>query len=184
MRDDLVLCSPRAPPRLSASPAHNRYPVYHQLLGNDHVKPGFVPADVGKSKHYLVVGGGPIGLVMAIEALLRGHRVTVVDSRKADRRDRYVGVWPKDIAKLTNYGLPECAWVVWTVLNATNDRAPVARRNTSRLFLNISVAVRILTWSVVKLGGTVLRGLFFDVRGLHAVASVVAPTTALAVTHA
>jgi hypothetical protein len=141
-----------------------RYPVYHKFLGAEHVRPSFLPADISTSKHYLIVGGGPIGLVMAIKALLRGHRVTVVDSRKADRRDRYVGIWPKDIGKFTSYGLPECAWVVWTVLNATNDPAPVTRRNTSRLFLNISVAVRILTWSAVKLGAVILRGLFFDVR--------------------
>lgn len=64
------------------------YPCYHNFLSSKNVKPGFMPADVSKSKHYLIVGGGPVGLTMAIEALLRGHRVTVVDSRKADRRDR------------------------------------------------------------------------------------------------
>ena len=145
------------------------YPVYHNFLSAEHVKPSFLPTEISKSKHYLIVGGGPIGLVMGIKALLRGHRVTIVDSRKADRRDRYVGIWPKDIGKFTSFGLPECAWVVWTVLNATNDPAPVTRRNTSRLFLNISVAVRILTWSAVKLGAMILRGLHFDVRAcVHA----------------
>ena len=105
---------------------------------------------------------------------------------------RYVGVWPKDITRLTQFGVAESAWVVWTVLNATNDRAPKMRRNTyvllwtyrcfgavnlddemssfscvcvcrSRLFLNISVVVRILTWTAVKLGATVLRGVYFNV---------------------
>ena len=39
-------------------------------------------------------------------------------------------MWPKDIAKMTQFGIAESAWVVWTVLNATNDRAPKQRRNT------------------------------------------------------
>ena len=64
------------------------YPEYHQFLSSEHIQPGFMPTDVANSRHYLVVGGGPVGLVMAIEALLRGHRVTVVDSRTADKRDR------------------------------------------------------------------------------------------------
>ena len=31
---------------------------------------------------------------------------------------------------MTQFGIAESAWVVWTVLNATNDRAPKQRRNT------------------------------------------------------
>ena len=114
--------------------------------------------------------------------------------------NRYVGVWPHDINRLTALGVAQSAWVVWTVLNATNDRAPKARRNTcvshpsrlhhfseiglqpaechgrglcvvlfvcahrARLFMNISVLVRIFTWIATKLGAVVLRGVTFDVR--------------------
>jgi hypothetical protein len=52
---------------------------------------------------------------------------------------------------------------IWPHFN--NTHAPsLTVLLSGRLFVNISLAVRVLTWSVVKMGGLVLRGAFYDVR--------------------
>ena len=40
---------------------------YNDFISAEHIKPSFIPTTMATSKHYLIVGGGPVGLTMAIE---------------------------------------------------------------------------------------------------------------------
>ena len=52
----------------------------------------------------LVIGGGPCGLRMAIECLLLGCRVVVVEKRRSYSRNNVLHLWPFTITDLKRLG--------------------------------------------------------------------------------
>jgi hypothetical protein len=97
---------------------------YHEFLNINNFKQSFVPHELSKAKHFFIMRAGPVGLVFAINVLLRGHRAILIDDRKFDERERYIGILPKFVVDLTNFGVAPSGFVKWVVLNATNDKTP------------------------------------------------------------
>ena len=66
-----------------------------------------VDADVRASvAHVLVLGGGPIGLLTAVELALLGHKVTVKEARDSLSRLNILRLWPETAMTLSKtYGL-------------------------------------------------------------------------------
>ncbi|CAK0849980.1 unnamed protein product [Prorocentrum cordatum] len=54
----------------------------------------------------VVIGGGPTGLLCAIEAAILGHHVDVVETRPSAVRARAVGLYPETMVTLARLGAP------------------------------------------------------------------------------
>merc|ERR1711963_831880 len=54
----------------------------------------------------VIVGGGPTGLMCAIEAAIIGHHVEVVEARPSAVRARAIGLYPETMATLCRIGAP------------------------------------------------------------------------------
>eukprot|EP00978_Attheya_sp_CCMP212_P018502 scaffold50667_cov48-Attheya_sp.AAC.4 len=57
-------------------------------------------------KRIIIMGGGPSGLLAAIESILHGHDVTLIEARPAAVRTRCVGLHPVDVIELARLGAP------------------------------------------------------------------------------
>ena len=96
----------------------------------------------------LVIGGGPCGLRMAIECLLLGCRVVVVEKRRSYSRNNVLHLWPFTITDLKRLGAKKfygkfCAGSLdhiseWAWLGA---------------WLGVSAAVYLLWWAGTVRGG-------------------------------
>jgi hypothetical protein len=58
-------------------------------------------------RHVLVVGGGPGGLMTAIQLALRDHRVVVCEQREVYTRNRFIGVYKEVAHLMAALGMPE-----------------------------------------------------------------------------
>ena len=58
-------------------------------------------------KHVLIIGGGPGGLMTAIQLRLRDHHVVVCEQREVYARNRYIGVYKEVTHLMAALGMPE-----------------------------------------------------------------------------
>ncbi len=58
-------------------------------------------------RHALVIGGGPGGLMTAVQLRLRNHHVVVCEQREAYSRNRYIGVYKEVTHLMAALGMPE-----------------------------------------------------------------------------
>ena len=58
-------------------------------------------------KHVFVLGGGPGGLMAAVQLSLRNHRVVVCEQREVYARNRYIGVYKEVTHLMASLGMPE-----------------------------------------------------------------------------
>lgn len=100
-------------------------------------------------KVFLIIGAGPAGLFMAIQCLLRGHAVTLIEQRKAYNRSIACGLFETEIKFFEFIGLPSCIFPC--VTNYTKTRAMYIP-DVEELMLKIAM----------KLGALVYLGCQFD----------------------
>ena len=59
-----------------------------------------------KPEEVVIAGGGPTGMLAAIEAVLHGHNATVIEAQSTAIRMRLIGIYPEDVLKLARFGAP------------------------------------------------------------------------------
>ncbi|CAF3250717.1 unnamed protein product [Rotaria sp. Silwood2] len=102
-----------------------------------------------EGKRFLIIGGGPAGLFMAIQCLLRGHSVTLIEQRPIYNRAVACGLLETEIKFFQFIGLPSCFF-----LRATND--------AKNLGVYIADIEEIMMKIVMKMGGLIYLGCQFD----------------------
>ena len=75
-----------------------------ELLDARAALPEYGAGGVCRGRRVLVVGAGPVGLRMAVEAALLGARVDLVEKRSSLSRNNSLHLWPFLIADLRNLG--------------------------------------------------------------------------------
>ncbi|MDX3673066.1 FAD-dependent oxidoreductase [Streptomyces europaeiscabiei] len=114
----------------------------------------------------LVVGGGPTGLLTAVELLRRGIRVRVIDrARAASTTPKALSVWPRALDILQDAGLGDAVHRESLRINRLSyfsDRKPLAsfplEEDTACRVLPQHVTERLLAERLAELGGKVERG--------------------------
>jgi hypothetical protein len=81
-----------------------RVNVLWRLLDTKKAKPDYKPNVFLSQSRALVVGAGPGGLRTAVELLLLGMKVTIVERRRKFSRNNLLHLWPASIRDLTNIG--------------------------------------------------------------------------------
>ena len=100
-------------------------------------------------KRFLIVGAGPAGLFMAIQCLLRGHTVILIEQRKTYNRSIACGLFESEIEFFQSIGLPSC---IFPCVKGYNKTRAMYIPDVEELMLKIAM----------KLGAFVYLGCQFD----------------------
>jgi len=102
-----------------------------------------------EGKRFLIIGGGPAGLFMAIQSLLRGHAVRLIEQRTVYNRAVACGLLETEKKFFQFIGLPSCFFH-----RATND--------AKNLGVYVADIEELMMKIVMKMGGLIYLGCQFD----------------------
>ncbi|CAF1032263.1 unnamed protein product [Rotaria sp. Silwood1] len=102
-----------------------------------------------EGKRFLIIGGGPAGLFMAIQCLLRGHAVRLIEQRTVYNRAVACGLLETEKKFFQFIGLPSCFF-----LRATND--------AKNLGVYVADIEELMMKILMKMGGLIYLGCQFE----------------------
>merc|ERR1712151_163441 len=92
-------------------------------------------------KHILIIGAGPVGLRMAIEARFMGADVVVADKRNHFTRANVMKMWPLAKSDLKSIGISELA----VMKGAGSPQVNIALMQHALLRIALMLGVQVMT---------------------------------------